>query len=213
MPRPIQELKGVPSRSAGAGETRRIEFEMPVDQLGFYDEGMRLVVEPGTIEVMVASSSQDVRQKGTFETAGDESRIVPRRVFRGVTRVPGQEILPGMIGRRPCVLSMNSLLLDQSRRFYPNCLTKARGHGGPGDSRPCGIGWQACLSGIGLPVDERHDSDDRLTRSRLGTHRTISADSFEHLWQAFASSLKPPAAALLCDRATFEGLGSMRTTN
>lgn len=35
---------------------------------------------------------------------------------------------------------------------------------------------------------------------------TLSAESFEKLWNALAASFDPPAAALLCDRATFEGL-------
>lgn len=37
---------------------------------------------------------------------------------------------------------------------------------------------------------------------------TISAEAFERLWQSFAPGLKPPTAALLCDRSTFEGLVS-----
>jgi len=35
---------------------------------------------------------------------------------------------------------------------------------------------------------------------------SLSAESFERLWHTLSQSLQLPAAALLCDRATFEGL-------
>lgn len=35
---------------------------------------------------------------------------------------------------------------------------------------------------------------------------TVSAESFERLWRGFTRNLEPPFAALLCGRATFEGL-------
>lgn len=40
----------------------------------------------------------------------------------------------------------------------------------------------------------------------LDTPLTISAESFERLWRAFARNLHSPAAALLCDRTTYQGL-------
>jgi beta-glucosidase len=69
------------------GETRTVVFEMPIDQLAFYDEAMQLVVEPGTIQVMIGSSSEDIRLRGSFEILGHEKRNVPRRVFAGATQV------------------------------------------------------------------------------------------------------------------------------
>lgn len=87
VPRPVQELKGFVRIPLAPAETRTVEFEMSVDQLAFYNERMQLVVEPGTIQVMVGSSSQDIRLKDVFEIVGPEQRIVPRRVFYCVTRV------------------------------------------------------------------------------------------------------------------------------
>ncbi|HEX9075388.1 MAG TPA: fibronectin type III-like domain-contianing protein, partial [Anaerolineae bacterium] len=63
-----------------------VVFELPVDLFGFYDEAMQLVVEPGTIQVMVGSSSEDIRLTGSFEIQGARRRV-PRRVFGGTAHL------------------------------------------------------------------------------------------------------------------------------
>ena len=87
LTRPVQELKGFQRLHLEPGETRTVEFEIEMAQLAFFDEAMRLVVEPGTIQVMVGSSSCDVRLRDTFEIAGREPYNVARREFRSATRV------------------------------------------------------------------------------------------------------------------------------
>lgn len=86
VPRPVKELKGFKRVRLAPGESRTIVFEMPIDLLAFYDEAMQLVVEPGTIQVMVGSSSQDIQLKGSFEILG-QKRVVARRVFSCETYV------------------------------------------------------------------------------------------------------------------------------
>ena len=86
VPRPVKELKGFKRARLSSGETRTIVFEMPIDLFAFYDEAMQLVVEPGTIQVMIGSSSRDIRLNGSFEIVG-QKRIVPRRVFSCETHV------------------------------------------------------------------------------------------------------------------------------
>jgi len=81
VPRPVQELKGFKRITLAPGETRSIIFDLPIDQLGFYDQDIRLIVEPGTIQIMVGSSSQDIRLRGSFEISGNQKRDVPARVF------------------------------------------------------------------------------------------------------------------------------------
>lgn len=87
VPRPFKELKGFKRVHLAPSETRTIEFELRIDLLGFYDEAIQLVVEPGNIQVMIGSSSQDIRLSGSFEIVGQEKRRVPRRLFFGATRV------------------------------------------------------------------------------------------------------------------------------
>ena len=81
VPRPLKELKGFTRLTLQPGETRKVTFHLPVDQLAFYDEDMNLVVEPGSIKVMVGSSSQDIRREGRFEIAGGLKFLVKKRLF------------------------------------------------------------------------------------------------------------------------------------
>ncbi len=87
LPRPVKELKGFKRIQLAPGECRTVVFEILIDQLGFYDEAMQLIVEPGVIQVMIGSSSEDIRLKGSFQILGNEKRKVLRRVFTGTTQV------------------------------------------------------------------------------------------------------------------------------
>ena len=81
IPRPIKELKGYQRLALDPGETRTITFHLPVNQLAFYDHDLNLVVEPGAIEVMVGSSSEDIRLRDGFEILGQKKMAVKERVF------------------------------------------------------------------------------------------------------------------------------------
>jgi len=65
--RPVKELKGLQRIGLTPGEGRTVTFNLPVRELAFYDRRMTCVVEPGTIEVMIGSSSADIRLRGGFE--------------------------------------------------------------------------------------------------------------------------------------------------
>jgi len=81
VPRPVKELKGFTRLLLQPGQTRRVTFHLPVNQLAFYDEEMHLVVEPGTIKLMLGSSSADIRSEGSFELVGAGKTIVTERLF------------------------------------------------------------------------------------------------------------------------------------
>jgi len=80
-PRPIKELKGYRRLFTNPGETRKVTFHLPVNQLAFYDNDLSLVVESGTIKVMVGSSSEDIRLRDEFEIIGPKKIAVKERVF------------------------------------------------------------------------------------------------------------------------------------
>lgn len=65
--RPVKELKGFRRISLQPHEAREVTFEIPVEQLGFYDAEMQYTVEPGEFEIMVGSSSEDIRLRGRLE--------------------------------------------------------------------------------------------------------------------------------------------------
>ncbi|MFA0745693.1 MAG: hypothetical protein LASZOEIN_002507, partial [Candidatus Fervidibacter sp.] len=79
--RPVKELKGFKRITLKPGEAKRVTFYLSADQLAFYDRAMRFVVEPGTIEVMVGSSSEDIRLRGSFEIVGDVREVPGERVL------------------------------------------------------------------------------------------------------------------------------------
>ena len=65
--RPLKELKGFKRTTLEPGEKKTISFTLGPEELSFYDANMNLIIEPGTFEVMVGSSSEDIRLKGSFE--------------------------------------------------------------------------------------------------------------------------------------------------
>ena len=84
--RPVKELKGFKRIRLEPGQKQKVTFTLSMDQLAFYDQHMRLIVEPGTIEVMVGASSEDIRLKGSFEITGDVKVVPPNRtLFTEVT--------------------------------------------------------------------------------------------------------------------------------
>jgi beta-glucosidase len=80
-PRPVKELKGYHRLALSPGESKNITFKMNVEQCAFYNNDLNLVLEPGTIEVMLGSSSEDIRLFGAFEITGPEQMEVKERVF------------------------------------------------------------------------------------------------------------------------------------
>ena len=80
-PRPVKELKGYQRVRLEPGESKKITFHLPVDQLAFYDLDLNLIVEAGRIEVMLGSSSQDIRLRGEFEIIGNARMPIKDRVF------------------------------------------------------------------------------------------------------------------------------------
>ena len=61
--RPLKELEAFDRVSLQAGETKNITLEFPVSELAHWDnETNQWVLESGKIEILVGSSSDDIRQ-------------------------------------------------------------------------------------------------------------------------------------------------------
>jgi len=80
-PRPVKELKGYVRLTLQPDQACTITFHLPADQLAFYDEDLNLILEPGKIEVMIGSSSEDIRLCDVFEIIGEKKIQVKQRVF------------------------------------------------------------------------------------------------------------------------------------
>ena len=59
--RPVKELKGFRRITLQPGETQAVEFTLGFEQLSFLNEKMERGVEPGVFEIMVGTSSADLR--------------------------------------------------------------------------------------------------------------------------------------------------------
>lgn len=60
--RPIKELKGFEKINLKAGESRTVTFDVKDEQLGFYNNQMKFVVEKGDFTFMVGSNSRDLQE-------------------------------------------------------------------------------------------------------------------------------------------------------
>jgi beta-glucosidase len=85
--RPLKELKGFKRVALAPGETRTVTFRLDARQLGFYNLDMACVVEPGEVEVLVGSSSQDIRLRGAFTIAGAPADVGRDKVFFSTVEV------------------------------------------------------------------------------------------------------------------------------
>ena len=65
--RPIIELKDFQKIKLNTGETKVIKFKIDKEKLSFYNATLQWVAEPGEFEVMIGSSSADIRLKTAFE--------------------------------------------------------------------------------------------------------------------------------------------------
>ena len=65
--RPAKELRGFQRVRLQPGETKTVNFSLPGQKLAFWDEKTHgFLVEPGAFEVLVGSSSEDIRARGKF---------------------------------------------------------------------------------------------------------------------------------------------------
>ena len=66
MVRPVKELKGFQKVFIPKGQTKRIDFTLNVCDLGFWNNSMQYIVEPGSFEIMIGPNSEDLQKKEAF---------------------------------------------------------------------------------------------------------------------------------------------------
>ncbi len=65
--RPIMELKDFKKLYLAPGETQSVTFIIDSEKLSFYDANLNFIAEPGEFELMIGSSSADIRLHTKFE--------------------------------------------------------------------------------------------------------------------------------------------------
>jgi beta-glucosidase len=77
--RPPKELKGFQKVALAPGEVKTLTFTLTLRDLSFYDPTLKdWVAEPGTFEILVGSSSRDIRAVGKFTLRGEAKAPRPR---------------------------------------------------------------------------------------------------------------------------------------
>lgn len=72
LKRPAEELRGFERISLKPGETKTVKLSIPGSKLAFYDEKIHnFRVEPEMIDVMVGSSSEDIRLRSQFKVTAN----------------------------------------------------------------------------------------------------------------------------------------------
>jgi beta-glucosidase len=85
--RPVLELKSFVRVELAPGESRTVTFNVPVAQLGFYDQQLSYVVEAGVIEIFVGRSSDEVVDAGRVTVTEEPSTEPPAKAFDGSVSV------------------------------------------------------------------------------------------------------------------------------
>nr|WP_133518567.1 glycoside hydrolase family 3 N-terminal domain-containing protein [Curtobacterium flaccumfaciens] len=83
--RPLVQLLGYARVALAAGESTRVRFDVPVQRFAFSGRDLRRVVEPGDVEVWVASHAAASRPGGALDSGG----IVAHGTGSGPEPVPG----------------------------------------------------------------------------------------------------------------------------
>ena len=65
--RPIIELKDFQKIKMNAGETKTVQFTIDKEKLSFYNANLQWAAESGDFDVMIGSSSADIRLRDSFE--------------------------------------------------------------------------------------------------------------------------------------------------
>lgn len=65
--RPVKELKDFQKIKLNVGETKAVKFLIDKEKLSFYNQNLQWIAEVGEFDLMIGSSSADIRLKDTFE--------------------------------------------------------------------------------------------------------------------------------------------------
>jgi beta-glucosidase len=68
--RPVKELKGFQKVELKAGESKKVNFNISVNDLKYYNYGLKYVAEPGDFKIFIGGNSRDVKEAGFKLNAG-----------------------------------------------------------------------------------------------------------------------------------------------
>ena len=85
--RPVKELKAFRRLHLATGERRSVRFVLKVNQCAYLNEAMDLVIEPGRLEIMAGTSSEDLPLRAFLQIAGAPVTVDRRGAFFSTSEV------------------------------------------------------------------------------------------------------------------------------
>ena len=83
MARPVKELRGFARVAITSGDARRVTFTLEPEHFAIWRDGWQIL--PGSVEVMIGASSEDIRLRGRLDNP--EARAVDAGQTAGAARV------------------------------------------------------------------------------------------------------------------------------
>jgi beta-glucosidase len=80
-PRPVKELRGYRRIHLAPGESKQVVFQLSVDQLAFINNALELVLEAGSVKLMVGSSSEEIHHTALLQIKETRPLALKDRVF------------------------------------------------------------------------------------------------------------------------------------
>lgn len=79
--RPNIQMAGFKRVSLASGETKTVKFHLNTAQLGYYNEDMEFVVEPGALTVYAGDSSDNLPEKHVVTLTGKKTNVMGKRAY------------------------------------------------------------------------------------------------------------------------------------
>lgn len=189
--RPEKELKGYEKLSLLPGETKTAVFKLDDRSFAYYDADAKdWVVEPGTFDILVGSSSRDIRQSGELAITANNA------VLTGDDEVvPGQafDVSYGVSG-----VSADVLAQDITITYDPQLVEF--------------VSAESLNAGFEILETAKTDGQVRIIGAQIGENRTANGDFIKLHWKA--KSLGESATAVIAASAVVaDGQGEELTLN
>lgn len=89
--RPVMQLRGFSRVTLQPGQTREVAFTLSSNQFALWSRAGGWLIEPGSIELMIGSASDDIRARASFEIVGSaKGSIAPAAIFTPVQVMGGE---------------------------------------------------------------------------------------------------------------------------
>lgn len=89
--RPCMQLVGFTRINLDPGESKRVIFTLNAAALGYYNEDMDFVVEPGPAELKIGVSSDNIYSTQFFNITGDPVNLMGKRSYRCEVQINNSE--------------------------------------------------------------------------------------------------------------------------